>query len=595
MCSATFGGRKELRQMKYNIEAKASMHVGKKYSLKHNLREYDANKWNTDGHIQSDRSHLNERLTHTELRYFFQKTFGAAIDQYNEKNREKHPDRMTSVDDYYNKYKGHAQECIMQMGDHENYMELIKLVGQEKADYIHKQFLTRAYKNWLKDNPSLKVFSATIHMDEIKDGTPHIHLDFLPVAESSRGLTVKVSMDGAMKKLGYDRKTKAKDGENDSYKETPYRRWLSQQRERVESLADEYVHLIPSQPFTKRRRQETWQWRAQQKEALVEDVKQLSETKVQAEKDIEQLRTEYQQYRDLKVDKDDLSQKIKVKAGHFGKNDTVVMNKADFDKIQEQSAAYVANYDKIKFADERISDLDEREKRLNEAEKSVEYIKNGLEKQRQEMFAAALKKKNEAESLIREYEEKVALQNGYLSRAAAKYREQVDLNERYEISQRLLSEERKKTETLRSEIAGIDKQHKEEMSGLLSRNSDLQSNIKQLQSENNDLKQLVVNIKNDFFRVIQKIAFISNHIKFELEKGDLSEISQIRLKGAQKYAEEICKQADLSTEQREHLANLMDKRKLSREINGIVVNIKDEILKERENEKKQNHHHGMSL
>ena len=38
--------------MKYNIEAKASMHVGKKYSLKHNLREYDANKWNTDGHIQ---------------------------------------------------------------------------------------------------------------------------------------------------------------------------------------------------------------------------------------------------------------------------------------------------------------------------------------------------------------------------------------------------------------------------------------------------------------------------------------------------------------------------------------------------------------
>lgn len=80
-----------------------------------------------------------------------------------------------------------------------------------------------------------------------------------------------------------------------------------------------------------------------------------------------------------------------------------------------------------------------------------------------------------------------------------------------------------------------------------------------------------------------------------MEKGDLSEISQIRLKGAQKYAEEICKQADLSTEQREHLANLMDKRKLSREINGIVVNIKDEILKERENEKKQNHHHGMSL
>ena len=64
------------------------------------------------------------------------------------------------------------------------------------------------------------------------------------------------------------------------------------------------------------------------------------------------------------------------------------------------------------------------------------------------MFDAALKKKKEAESLIREYEEKVALQNGYLTDAHAKYQEQVNLNERYEISKRLLSEERKKTETL---------------------------------------------------------------------------------------------------------------------------------------------------
>ena len=577
--------------MKYNIEAKASMHVGKKYSLKHNLREYDANKWNTDGHIQSDRSHLNERLTHTELRDFFQKTFGAAIDQYNEKNREKHPDRMTSVDDYYNKYKGHAQECIMQMGDHENYMELIKLVGQEKADYIHKQFLTRAYKNWLKDNPSLKVFSATIHMDEIKDGTPHIHLDFLPVAESSRGLTVKVSMDGAMKKLGYDRKTKAKDGENDSYKETPYRRWLSQQRERVEILANEYVHLIPSQPFTKRRRQETWQWRAQQKEALVEDVKQLSETKVQAEKDIEQLRTEYQQYRDLKVDKEDLSQKIKVKAGHFGKNDTVVMDKADFDKIQEQSAAYVANYDKIKLADERTSDLDEREKRLNEAEKSVEYIKNGLEKQRQEVFAAASKKKNEAESLIREYEEKVALQNGYLSRAAAKYREQVDLNERYEISQRLLSEERKKTETLRSEIAGIDKQHKQEISEFLDKNQALSKDLILIKKENDTLESKFQSLTKNFMILLLRFAAISQHLKYVMKSADLSDFIHSNLEATKQYIENTCGEINLPPEKQKSVDAVLMRNEALPKINEKAKVIAEELKQEREH----SNYHGMSL
>ena len=577
--------------MKYNIEAKASMHVGKKYSLKHNLREYDANKWNTDGHIQSDRSHLNEKLTHTELRDFFQKTFGAAIDQYNEKNREKHPDRMTSVDDYYNKYKGHAQECIMQMGDHENYMELIKLVGQEKADSIHKQFLTRAYNNWLKDNPSLKVFSATIHMDEIKDGTPHIHIDFLPVAESSRGLTVKVSMDGAMKMLGYDRKTKAKDGETDSYKETPYRRWLSQQRERVEILANEYVHLIPSQPFTKRRRQETWQWRAQQKEALVEDVKQLSETKVQAEKDIEQLRTEYQQYRDLKVDKEDLSQKIKVKAGHFGKNDTVVMDKADFDKIQEQSAAYVANYDKIKLADERSSDLDEREKKLNEAEKSVEYIKNGLEKQRKEVFAAASKKKNEAESLIREYEEKVALQNGYLSRAEAKYREQVDLNERYEISKRLLSEERKKTEILRSEIAGIDKQHKQEISELLDKNQALSKDLILIKKENNTLESKFQSLTKNFMILLLRFAAISQHLKYVMKSADLSDFIHSNLEATKQYIENTCGEINLPLEKQKSVDAVLMRNEALPKINEKAKVIADELKQERE----RSNYHGMSL
>lgn len=163
-------------------------------------------------------------LIHNELSDFFRKTFEAAIEEYNEKNMKKHPDRITSVDEYYNKYKGQAQECIMQMGDHENYIQLVEIVSQDKADEIHKEFLTRAYENWIKDNSSLKVFSATIHMDEIKDGTPHIHLDFIPIAESSRGLTVKISMDGAMRKLGYNRKTKSNDGQNDEYNETPYRR-----------------------------------------------------------------------------------------------------------------------------------------------------------------------------------------------------------------------------------------------------------------------------------------------------------------------------------------------------------------------------------
>lgn len=244
------------------------------------MRDYDPKKWNTDGHIQAERSALNVVLTHNDLKSFFEKTFGNAIELYNEKNKTKHPDRIMSVNDYYNKYKNNAQECIIQMGNHENYMELVSLVGQEQADEIHKDFLTKSYEQWLTENPSLRIFSAAIHMDETKEGTPHIHIDYLPVAESSRGLSVKVSMDGAMKQLGFSRKTKSKDGENDKYAETPFKRWLAHQRVSIEQLAANYINIMPSEPYSKQKRQETWQWRAEQKKHLEEEVAQLTEDKL---------------------------------------------------------------------------------------------------------------------------------------------------------------------------------------------------------------------------------------------------------------------------------------------------------------------------
>lgn len=264
---------------------KVSMHIGRKWSSKHNLREYDVGKWNTDGHIETERSDLNKVLHNEELRSFFDRTFGDALVEFNEKNKSKHPERLIgfksaaeydaatpeerrqrAVNAYYNEQKGKVQECIIQMGNHEDYMQLVASVGRERADKIHEEFLQKAYQQWLSENPSLRVFAAIAHLDETKDGTPHIHIDFIPTAESSRGLTVKVSMDGAMKQLGYDRKTKAKDGENDKYADTPYKRWLGHHRERVEQLAGEFMEITPSEHYSKQKRQETWQWRAEQKE-----------------------------------------------------------------------------------------------------------------------------------------------------------------------------------------------------------------------------------------------------------------------------------------------------------------------------------------
>lgn len=559
--------------MKYNIQAKASMHVGKKYSLKHNLRDYDVNKWNTDGHIQSERSCLNKVLIHNELSDFFRKTFEAAIEEYNEKNMKKHPDRITSVDEYYNKYKGQAQECIMQMGDHENYIQLVEIVGQDKADEIHKEFLTRAYENWIKDNSSLKVFSATIHMDEIKDGTPHIHLDFIPIAESSRGLTVKISMDGAMRKLGYNRKTKSKDGQNDEYNETPYRRWLSQQRKCVESLAADYIDLIPSEPFTKHRRQEIWQWRAKQKEKISEDVKKLSESKIQAEKDIENLRKEYKQYRELEVSKEEISQKIKIKTSLFGKNETVSLNKSDFNRIQEQSTAYIANYDKIKSVDERISDINKKEKLLNEVEKRLEEKRKFIEQQLETAYYAT----KESQILIKSA-------NSKKTEAEKLYSEQLNINEILKDTQMELNNTKEKV----NEYCELANKYKHQF-----HNTDLKhkSEVKQLQEENNDLKKQIKLVVNNFFILLNSIVSISNYLKYMLHIAELPDKTYAQLKATQKYTEEMIKKAPLMQEEREIINN----RLKNVDLHPKITEYSKKFFKEKQElSQNQTQHYGMT-
>lgn len=253
------------------LDCKVSMHLGKKYNIKHNTRDFDRSKWNKDGHIDESRSHLNEVITDENLRDFFEETFSKAIADYNEKNTVKPPDRITTVSEYYAKNKNKAQEIILQLGDHETYEKMVERLGQEKADDFYKAASKKAFSKWQKDNPSLKVFCAAIHMDE---QTPHLHIDFLPVAESKRGLTTKVSLDGALKQIGFARK------KEDKYDKTPYKRWLFDRRKVFEEFyqktADELLgkgvlNILPSEPTTAPH-QETWEHRqTQNKLAKVND------------------------------------------------------------------------------------------------------------------------------------------------------------------------------------------------------------------------------------------------------------------------------------------------------------------------------------
>ena len=273
------------------MQCKASFHVDKHYSRRHNMRDYDAAEWNKDGHIDAARSSQNVVLVDKSLRKFFDEVFGEAIEEANEKNRKKHLERCTTVAAYYAEYHGKAQEAIVQIGDGTTYQEIVLKYGQEKADDFYKTALGNAFEKFKEENPSLKVFGAYIHMDET---TPHLHLDFLPVAEYKRGQKLKVSLEGALKEVGFARSKSDKFGEN------PYQRWLGDRRPDFENfhqkqvnelLGKDVLEILPSEKST-RPHLETWQWKQQQLEAQLTD---LTQQKNSLQSDVEQSRASVEQ------------------------------------------------------------------------------------------------------------------------------------------------------------------------------------------------------------------------------------------------------------------------------------------------------------
>ena len=232
--------------------AKCSLHLGKKLSLKHNKREYDNEKWNTDGHIDESRKNKNVVLLDTNLEKFFSDNFEEAIEKFNEKNKSKHPDRVTDCKKYKSEHIKDMQEAIIQIGDHETYVSVVEQLGQEKADDLYIKYLTSAFKKMKEDYPALKPVCAVIHMDETKNGTPHLHYDFLPVAHSERGLETRISLNGALAEIGYVRDKK------DKFSERPYTRWLTDCRKDFEEFAQAFcqkekldIQIMPSEKSTR--------------------------------------------------------------------------------------------------------------------------------------------------------------------------------------------------------------------------------------------------------------------------------------------------------------------------------------------------------
>ncbi len=153
------------------------------------------------GNVDKELSGENEYLIRCDsIRDAYHDIFDEAVQAYNDS--QKRNDRK--IEDYYDKINKSkngehlAYEYVLQIGSHDT-----NPTGGE-----WQELSKEVYKEWLSDfmekNENLMVINAAIHCDE-PNGTPHMHITIVPVAHSSRGLSVKNSMSGAMKEMGYSR------------------------------------------------------------------------------------------------------------------------------------------------------------------------------------------------------------------------------------------------------------------------------------------------------------------------------------------------------------------------------------------------------
>ena len=156
-------------------------------SLSHNNRE------NIHGNPGIDLSRLEENIyfVQKDIRSVYKDIFQEAVDKYNEK--QKRNDRK--IQDYYDKI--HKNEKT-----HEQ-RELVVAVGEGKDDPKYRGAKKEALKQYAEAfqgrNPNLAVYNMVLHDDE---ANPHLHINYVPNFESSRGLTRRVGMDRALQQQG---------------------------------------------------------------------------------------------------------------------------------------------------------------------------------------------------------------------------------------------------------------------------------------------------------------------------------------------------------------------------------------------------------
>jgi hypothetical protein len=187
-------------------------------SVNHNSRKFKAE--NVDG----ERTHMNISYCNESIKKVYHELFDEALKKYNEKQTR--ADRR--IDNYYEKISNSKQEksfyeIIIQIGNKDD----MSAVGDHAE--LAMTVLNEYYLSFQERNPSLRVFSAHLHMDE---ATPHLHIDFIPfITGSNRSLETRVSLKKALATLGFNGGTRG---------DTEWNQWVQFEKEQLAAVMERH-------------------------------------------------------------------------------------------------------------------------------------------------------------------------------------------------------------------------------------------------------------------------------------------------------------------------------------------------------------------
>lgn len=233
-----------------------SLHGGRMASIAHNRREQGKEgKYST---IKNELTENNVTLIDIDIKEAYKQLFSEAVDDYNK--TQKRSDRK--IKNYYSKIhndkkKNTHYEYIFQLGNIKNRIDDDTFIAV-CSDYV-ASFQAR--------NQNLYLIGAYIHLDE--EASPHLHLDYIPLAHYDRGMRLQTSSNKAFEELtGY---------KSQSHRDTAQIKWQESEREYIKEFCKQYDIEIVDGDSKGKKSLSIAEYKAQQ------DMKQAQQAIEQAE------------------------------------------------------------------------------------------------------------------------------------------------------------------------------------------------------------------------------------------------------------------------------------------------------------------------